>query len=307
MSRIRSIKPEIIEDEKTANLDDLEWRLFVSLFVIADDYGNLRGNAGYIHGSALWASRHSRETVAKALETLVSTGLVELYEVRGQVYLHISGWEKHQRVDKPGKPHCPGPGEREIKPSRNVDNVSRNPRETFAESSRDIRESLAPDPDLRSPISDLRRERETRAGQAPDDTRPAPATADARKLARLDIERNHGDRFAWVKAKISAEVPALNLVGEGERWLVERLQSRGDTAADLEQAIADCRHVLVVREVQAVKSASLRYFGATVWKSDEFSWALARTPADFDRPARAGPGSGPPKPSTPKRPPSREL
>lgn len=39
--RIRSIKPEILDDEKCASLSHLE---------IADDYGNLRGDPDYVRG-----------------------------------------------------------------------------------------------------------------------------------------------------------------------------------------------------------------------------------------------------------------
>ncbi|TXH57062.1 MAG: hypothetical protein E6Q97_05065 [Desulfurellales bacterium] len=151
MARIRSIKPEILEDEKTANLSDFEWRLFVSMFVMADDYGNLRGDPGYVCGVATW-SRGSRESVAKSLESLARVSLITIYRVRGQRYIAINGWSKHQRVDKPGKPHCPGPSEADAFEFQEVANDSRNPRETFAEYSRDIRETLSPD--LRSPISD---------------------------------------------------------------------------------------------------------------------------------------------------------
>ena len=105
MARIRSIKPELLEDERTARLTHVEWRLFVSLLLLADDYGNLRAAPERIHGAALWA--HPREDLAKAIEGLVVAGLAVLYVVGGQRYAHINGWEKHQKVDHPGKPLCP--------------------------------------------------------------------------------------------------------------------------------------------------------------------------------------------------------
>ena len=52
-----------------------------------------------------WA--HPREDLAKAIEGLVVAGLAVLYVVGGQRYAHINGWEKHQKVDHPGKPLCP--------------------------------------------------------------------------------------------------------------------------------------------------------------------------------------------------------
>lgn len=130
MARIRSIKPELLEDERTARLSHVEWRLFVSLLLLSDDYGNLRAAPERIHGAALWA--HPREDLANALDGLAGAGLVVLYVVDDQKYAHINGWEKHQKVDHPGRPLCPG-----------VSEGSRIPRESFAK----VREGLAPDQD----------------------------------------------------------------------------------------------------------------------------------------------------------------
>jgi hypothetical protein len=126
--RIRSIKPEILEDEVVASLPHLEWRMFVSLFVLADDYGNLRGRAAMVRGAALWARDESDSQVQDALDSLVAKGLLAPYEVRNQQYLHICGWGKHQRVDKPGKPIVPGP----VEDSRDSRENSRESREPFA-------------------------------------------------------------------------------------------------------------------------------------------------------------------------------
>ncbi len=126
MGRIRTIKPELLEDERTASLAHEEWRLFVSLLLLADDYGNLRGNPRQIAGAVFWARDAD---VAQALDGLVVSGLVRAYTVRGQEYLAIAGWAKHQKVDKPGKPHCPGPEEAD---EGVVESVSRKPRESLA-------------------------------------------------------------------------------------------------------------------------------------------------------------------------------
>lgn len=130
MARIRTIKPELLEDEKVASLPHLAWRLFVSCILLSDDYGNFRAALARIHGAALW--NHPREGIAKALERLAIDDLVVFYSVGGQTYGHIAGWEKHQKVDHPGKPLCPGPSD-----------GSRIPRETVA----NVLESLAPDHD----------------------------------------------------------------------------------------------------------------------------------------------------------------
>ena len=145
MARIRTIKPEILTDEKTAALSDTEWRLFVSCIAMADDYGNFRASPAFIHSQAFWSSSTTREDSRKALENVASVSLIKLYVVEGQQYGHITGWEKHQRVDHPGKPLCPFPTD-----SRASRESSRNSREEIAQvsditSSRDSRETLAPE------------------------------------------------------------------------------------------------------------------------------------------------------------------
>ena len=107
--RIRTLKPELLTDEKTAGLDDVEWRLFVSCILMADDYGNFRASPAALRAQAFWGTDATLETVANTREGLAMVSLVSLYEVNGQSYGHITGWSKHQRVDHPGKPYCPGP------------------------------------------------------------------------------------------------------------------------------------------------------------------------------------------------------
>jgi hypothetical protein len=185
--RIRSIKPEILDDEKTAALSHLEWRLFVSLWLIADDYGNLRGDAGYVMGQTLWSTGESRENVAKALETLATVSLLSGYSVRGQTYYHITGWSKHQKVDKPGKPRMPGPNDTDSVSIRTPATDSREPRDGLAESSRESRESLAPD--LRPPTNDPDQDPELgapRFGAAqPDAPRHEPQSKRKKRRSRI--------------------------------------------------------------------------------------------------------------------------
>lgn len=131
MARIRSLKPELLEDDKTAALDHLQWRIFVSLILLADDYGNFRANPVRVAGATLWA--RPLADLVPVLAELNNAGLIRLYFVGGQPYGHITGWSKHQKVDHPGPPKCPKPEQADQTP------------EEFANASRAILESLAPD------------------------------------------------------------------------------------------------------------------------------------------------------------------
>jgi len=109
--RIRTIKPEILDDEIAAGLSDSAWRLWVSSWLLADDHGRLRGNPSYLRGTIWWHENHSSKPIQKLIHELHSAGLLVQYEVGSQKYALVPNWKRHQRVDKPGKPRVPGPSE----------------------------------------------------------------------------------------------------------------------------------------------------------------------------------------------------
>jgi hypothetical protein len=81
--RIRSLKPEILEDERTASLSHSAWRLFVSLILLADDYGNLRGSTKLLDGTVFWAVDPD-DSVSDLVAELAAARLVTAYQVNGQ-------------------------------------------------------------------------------------------------------------------------------------------------------------------------------------------------------------------------------
>jgi len=175
--RIRTIKPELLEDAVTAGLSHVAFRLFIGCILLADDYGNLRFEMPWLRGQVFWAREVSLEEFAAAIEELTvaqagdSEALVQPYVVKGQRYAAIRGWSKHQRVQKPGRPRVPG------RPPENDDKLA-------IPTSRESGESLSGDPpedlrtDLRSPISD----------HEVDLDRESPARAHTREVASLGVE-----------------------------------------------------------------------------------------------------------------------
>jgi hypothetical protein len=140
--RIRSIKPELLEDEIAAGLSDAAWRLFVSSWVLADDHGCFRAGGAYL-AAQVWHDTR-RDALTPLLE-LADRGRVLLYEVDGQAYAIVAKWERHQRVDNAGKRRVPPP-------PTNIQEVSVR----FAEFLRGVLrcpKTLPLDPDHRSPIT----------------------------------------------------------------------------------------------------------------------------------------------------------
>lgn len=228
--RIRSIKPEILEDDVTAHLSHLEYRLFVGTWLIADDYGNLRGDPDYIRGRILWGTGETREGVMKALDALVSASLLVPYRVRGQPYLHIAGWTKHQRVDKPGKPRMPGPHEdAALAPHREAD--SHEVREDAATELQSRPNEAAPPGLATSPC----------ACSSPESRMPAnwePDSSEANQVAAADATAR-GVSVGHATAKFRERARARSLVSSdwNASWR-ECLLTEFPTAQPIRESIA---------------------------------------------------------------------
>lgn len=147
MARIRSAKPELLDDEKAAQLPDDAWRLWVSSWLLADDYGNFRADPAFVQGRVFWGRPGPPSDTAALLRRLGVDEFLQFYSVRGQRYAHIRTWVVHQKVDHPGKPLCPGPeladqdgggdsGGGGGTPGDQRSTDSESPRETLARTSR---------------------------------------------------------------------------------------------------------------------------------------------------------------------------
>lgn len=142
MPRIRTIKPEMWADEKLAPLAPIHRLVFVGLISQADDGGRLVDQVRLLDGLLF---PMTEESCADSLEILAELGLITRYTApSGQRLIQISGWTKHQKVDRPSKHQLPPPP-CDTPPSR-------DPRETLATGSRD---PISPTLDLGPRTNDL--------------------------------------------------------------------------------------------------------------------------------------------------------
>lgn len=161
--RIRTMKPEWLDDERLALASSDARVLSVALILLADDYGNGRASLPLLAGRVFPGK--ILETVESALAELAGW-FVELYSADGQQYFHIRNWAKHQKVDKPGKPRVPAPFGTLAK----VPDVPAN-----------LPESLAPDLDL-----DHDQERRSDEGSEPREAREPDPKATICPLGLVD-------------------------------------------------------------------------------------------------------------------------
>ena len=116
--RIRSIKPEFWSSPDIAALSDSDRLLFIGLWSFVDDHGRGRDDVALIV-AALFPHdmvANPRDTVAKVrdgLARLSEANLILRYTVASRTYFLVTGWGKHQRVDKPKASRIPEPTEEE--------------------------------------------------------------------------------------------------------------------------------------------------------------------------------------------------
>jgi hypothetical protein len=123
--RIRSIKPEFWRSNDIAALS-LEARLiFIGLWSYVDDNG-VGIDDEKIIAAELFALEDDvnawRATVSRATRELASRALVTRYTVAGRRYMHITSWDRHQKIDRPSRPRYPLPSADDtVEPPVNVE------------------------------------------------------------------------------------------------------------------------------------------------------------------------------------------
>jgi len=107
--RIRTIKPEWLEDERVCLLSAEARVMSVALILMADDHGNGRAHPRLLAGRAFPGLDAS--IAESAMTELEASGYARRYTVDDQVYFAIRNWSKHQRIDNAGAPRVPPPPE----------------------------------------------------------------------------------------------------------------------------------------------------------------------------------------------------
>ncbi len=133
MARIRTIKPEMFQDEKLAPMDVTTRFVFLGLIAMADDAGRVLDNCRVIDA---FVFPETDDSSREALARLSRIGRIRRGKTAsGQRVLEISNWSKHQKVDHPNL--------KQAFPELVAIVDDTEIRETFARDSREIREPLA--------------------------------------------------------------------------------------------------------------------------------------------------------------------
>jgi len=101
VARIRTIKPDLWQDEDLAEVSEPALLLAIGLLNHADDEGYFKAHPGLIK-AAIFPLREPSLSIHGMLSELSSAGYLRLFEgYNGKQYGHIVGFAKHQKINRP--------------------------------------------------------------------------------------------------------------------------------------------------------------------------------------------------------------
>lgn len=209
--RIRTVKPEMWQDEKVGDLSHGARLLLVGLVTMADDEGRLRGRPQAILGHVFpWDDDVTPAKIKRWIGDIERQGIVLTYEFEGKPYIAFRHWRRHQKINKATPSTLP----------------------------------LPPDPDVeRDNAVKLRDDSRTTPVAVRDDVGSSPvAVTSPRVGAHSDPIRSKGDSDL---SQLVEEI--LAKLAECDRWTVDQIGTR----VQVENAIAsfpDADHMKAARD-----------------------------------------------------------
>lgn len=133
MARIRTVKPEFWASEQVMEITPLARLAFIGLWNFADDGGVHPASPKTLKAEIFPSDDITAEAVGNLVGELIAQGLAVEFEADGKRYWHVTGWTRHQRIDKPTYRH-PQPDDSATAPGTLAE-PSPSPLRTLAESS----------------------------------------------------------------------------------------------------------------------------------------------------------------------------
>jgi hypothetical protein len=136
MSRIRTIKPEFWSAEQVMELRIPTRLCFAGMWNFADDNGVHPASAKTLKAEVFPSDDLTADDVAGFVSEMIKHGLVGEFETEdGKRYWFVTGWHRHQRIDRPTFKH-PAP------PTGKIDEPSTNTRRALDEQSTNDQRTL---------------------------------------------------------------------------------------------------------------------------------------------------------------------
>ena len=190
MARIRSIKPEFWTSEQVVECSTIARLMFIGMWNFVDDNGVMPANCRTLKMRVFPGDDDIlSDNIRGMVDELLNVGLVAEYTIENITYWCITGWFRHQRIDKPN-PKFPLP------PADHVENG----RLPF---------------DDHSPPEGKGREGRRRGGESPPMVPPKGESDKSRRGSRLPSDWDLDDELRlWTKQNC----PSINIESEVERF-----------------------------------------------------------------------------------------
>lgn len=131
MARIRTIKPEFWVSEQIAECSPNARLTFVGMWNFCDDQGVHPAKPKTLKAELYPMDDITAAQVGEWVGELIAAGLVREFQAPddGERYWHVTGWDRHQKIDRPSFKHPAPPPLDSTSPRRNsVDEHSTNAR-----------------------------------------------------------------------------------------------------------------------------------------------------------------------------------
>ena len=132
MARIRTIKPEFWTSEQIAECSPTARLAFIGIWSFSDDHGIHPASIKRLKMEVFPSDQLTESAIQDLIDELSTAALLASYEADGRAYWQVTGWKKHQRIDKPTYRHPLPSGETALQnstpPRRVIADVSPSPR-----------------------------------------------------------------------------------------------------------------------------------------------------------------------------------
>jgi hypothetical protein len=107
MSRIRTVKPEFWTSEQIVSCSPISRLMFIGLMNFSDDNGVHPASFVRLKAEVFPVDAFTTSQITEWVNELILHKLLHEYVVENKSYWIITGWKKHQRIDKPTYRHPP--------------------------------------------------------------------------------------------------------------------------------------------------------------------------------------------------------
>lgn len=129
MARIRTIKPEFCTSEQIVECSTSARLLFICMWCFCDDGGVHPASIKRLKMEVFPGDSLADDDIQAMVNELLQVGLIVEFEAENERFWHVSGWDKHQKIDRPTMKYPRPTVQNSTSPRRAIDERSTSPRD----------------------------------------------------------------------------------------------------------------------------------------------------------------------------------